>query len=476
MNPTVAVIIVTWNAEKFIEPCLAALLAQAYEPLRVIVVDNGSTDGSAALVEPFAPTVRLIQNQQNLGFAGGNNVGIRQIIEGTALRDASAVDIVILLNPDTVVQPGWLAAIVETFDRDPSIGIVGCKALYPDGETIQHAGGQIKPDGSSMHWGQGEKDVGQFDEFVDRDYVTGAAMAIQRRVLDRLGPLDAGYHPAFYEETDYCFRTRRAGFRVVYQPRAILLHHESPLIANLGYRQHEMFQRNRLRFVMLHWEAEQLFELLDGDREVLESALAIDFVTAHGAAYWATLCAFPALMQQRAEDDTLAAALAPETRSLLCARLLSLRQLTQQRIVTLFNSLPIDVVPTTDLLLPSAAIAAAADPDSQAAEMLATMAESHRLTEYEFRSDIPLVGGLLTRLRSFWAAIAARWMVRALQYEQSRFNLQTVNALNLLLEQQQTQWRTIAQLAQITEMTGDDNIALLKALWAASNRPDDARK
>lgn len=127
----ISAIVLSWNGKKYIADCLDALLAQDYAHLELLVVDNGSTDGTPELVAEQYPLVTLIRNGRNLGFAPGNNIGLR----------AATGDLLVLLNQDTRVQPGCLAALAATF-ADPSIGVAGCKLLYPDG-TIQHAGGYL---------------------------------------------------------------------------------------------------------------------------------------------------------------------------------------------------------------------------------------------------------------------------------------------------------------------------------------------
>ena len=174
-----SVIILTWNGLDYIAACLDAVLAQDYADFEIIVVDNASTDGTADFVAEHYPQVQLIRNERNLGFAAGNNIGMR----------AATGDVLALLNQDTEVRPGWLEALVEMAVK-PDVGIAGCKLLYPDG-TIQHAGGRIvDARGSARHIGRGEEDAGQYDAVQDVDFVTGAALALTRATLTRIGPLD----------------------------------------------------------------------------------------------------------------------------------------------------------------------------------------------------------------------------------------------------------------------------------------------
>lgn len=266
----ISVVVLVWDGAQFLDACLSALLQQDSHA-EIIVVDNASTDNSVSIVQRFIPRVCLIRNGYNLGYAAGNNIGIR----------AAHGDIVVLLNQDTVVQPGWLRAIADTFN-DPSIGVVGCKALYPDGRGLQHAGGIVQPeDALTRHIGKGEQDHGQYDTLTDSDFVTGAACGIRRKVLERLGGLDERFYPAFYEEVDYCYRARRAGFRVVYQPRAILYHYETTSLPAESNARISAYHRNRIRFILRHWDAKELAKFFTAERQGIETSGLLDDMVAY---------------------------------------------------------------------------------------------------------------------------------------------------------------------------------------------------
>ena len=248
----IAVIVLSFNGAKVIRPCLEALIASDYANREIIVVDNGSSDETASIVCRRFPAARVISTGKNLGFAGGNNVGI-------AATDA---DVVILLNDDTTVMPDMIGAIAKFAASEPDVGIIGCKILYPDGRTIQHAGAAILPNGLTRHYGYGEHDEGQYDRVFDVAYVTGAAIAIKREVLDRLGPLDAGYFPIYFEEVEYCERARRLGYRVAYLPSAVLLHHESQVTVKASSGFFVRYHRGRLRYVLKNFAAKELLRFV----------------------------------------------------------------------------------------------------------------------------------------------------------------------------------------------------------------------
>ncbi|MFO7168409.1 MAG: glycosyltransferase [Chloroflexota bacterium] len=134
------VIIPAHNGESYLRPCLEALLAQEGAAFDVIVVDNGSSDGGADLVARLFPQVRLVRSVAPLGFAGACNLGIRAALEGGPGEEPP--EAVVLLNQDTVVDPGWLAALLQPLREDPAAGVVGSLARYPDGR-IQHAGAEL---------------------------------------------------------------------------------------------------------------------------------------------------------------------------------------------------------------------------------------------------------------------------------------------------------------------------------------------
>jgi GT2 family glycosyltransferase len=243
----VSVVIAAWNGIKDLEKCLEALRTQGYSDLEIIVVDNGSNDGSADFVAARNPDVRLIRNPVNLGFAAASNQGLR----------AATGDVLVLLNQDTVVQAGCIAALVQAMAGSPSRGMAGAKAIYPDGR-IQHAGGWVDERGGGSHYGYRQKDEGQFEQLRDVDFVTGAMLAVSRATYDAIGGLDESFGPAYYEDVDWCYRAREAGFGVIYVPQAVLIHREASTAADMSYSATYALQRNRLFFLLKHWPLQRL--------------------------------------------------------------------------------------------------------------------------------------------------------------------------------------------------------------------------
>jgi len=196
--------------------CLKSIVANTtagtYE---VIVVDNGSTERTTQTLQGI-DGLRLLRNDSNVGFVGACNQGAH-VARGR---------FVLFLNNDTIPLPGWLHALTETVMRDPLIGAVGAKLIYPDGR-LQEAGGIIWSDSSGWNYGRGaDRDDPAFSYVREVDYCSGACLMVRRDLFDQLGGFDDRYAPAYYEDTDLCFRLREIGHRVVYQPRAEVVHIE----------------------------------------------------------------------------------------------------------------------------------------------------------------------------------------------------------------------------------------------------------
>lgn len=297
-----AVIVLTWNGGDEALACLGRLAALDPAPAAVLVVDNASADGTADRVAAAFPQFALIRNGRNLGFAGGMNTGIRAL-----LAQAAPPDLIILLNQDTLVDAGWLAAIAAPF-AEPAVGAVGCKIRYPDG-TIQHAGVALDwPRALARHVGWHEPDTGQHDAARDVELLTFAAVALRAEALGRVGLLDEGYGPAYFEDLDLCRRLRQAGYLLRYEPRATLVHQESSSLRD-DLARSARYNHGRLRFVLKSYSLDDLL----GPFAAAETA----FVRLHGhdpegrALRWAyaeTLAALPALLaERRAREPELAA-------------------------------------------------------------------------------------------------------------------------------------------------------------------------
>ncbi|MCU0582951.1 MAG: tetratricopeptide repeat protein, partial [Syntrophales bacterium] len=221
-----SIIIPVFNQVHFTSRCLETLYA--HTPLdrvhEVIVVDNASSDGTGAFLEKARkryPKLKVLSNRENLLFARACNQG----------ADIAGGDVLVFLNNDTEPLPGWLDRALERLDRDDSIGAVGVKLLFPDG-TVQHCGIQffrnahpsyaVWPLHRHLH---AAADAPPVNVPGDMDAVTGACLFIRSRLFKRIGGFEERYG-MYFEDTDLCFKVRRAGRRVFYEPASVVIHHE----------------------------------------------------------------------------------------------------------------------------------------------------------------------------------------------------------------------------------------------------------
>ncbi len=212
--PLVSVIIPNWNGAHHLPPCLSALRAQTYPAMEVIVADNASTDDSIALLETHYTEVRLVALPENLGFTGACNVGMR----------AAAGQIVVLLNNDTVTDPGWAAALADAFARHPEAGIAASKIMLMRRPHIFHAAGDFyRVNGIPGNRGVWERDTGQFDEEAYVFSACGGAAAYRRAMLEEIGLLDDDFFFSC-EDIDLAWRAQLAGWRCIYTPAAQVYH------------------------------------------------------------------------------------------------------------------------------------------------------------------------------------------------------------------------------------------------------------
>jgi len=215
-TPEVSIIIPVFNQFHFTHHCLAALAADRSQyHFEVIVVDDGSSDGTPNRLAGYEG-VRLIVNQDNLGFVGSTN------------RAAAAAcgNYLVFLNNDTQVQPGWLDALIGTFKTFRDAGLAGSRLIYPHGR-LQEAGGIVFADGSAWNYGHLDDPYKPEYGYVrEPDYVSGAALALRRDLFEKLEGFDVCFAPAYYEDVDLAFRVRAAGYRVYYQPLSRVAHFE----------------------------------------------------------------------------------------------------------------------------------------------------------------------------------------------------------------------------------------------------------
>ena len=220
IQPKVTIIIVTYNSDlKLLRECLDSLKKVTdYNNYKVIISDNGSINGSNEMIKKDYKWVDLIENNANIYFAGGCNSAIKYALKKHNL------DYVLLLNDDTkIVQSNWLKKIVKVGESDKKIGILGCKLIYPDGR-LQHVGGFIK------NWKITKITDFKEGSMFDVDHVMGAFMLIRKEVIETVGLFDEIFTPYLLDETDYCMRTKNAGFKIVSKTDIKIIHHKGVTI------------------------------------------------------------------------------------------------------------------------------------------------------------------------------------------------------------------------------------------------------
>lgn len=216
-NPLVSIVILTWNGKHLLKPCFAAVRKLEYKNLELIVVDNGSTDGSQDYIRENYKDFILIENEKNLGFSGGVNRGIQ----------AASGEYVALLNNDAYPEPDWITNIINRFKRDSSIGIISPKMLKSKkvmgAHLIDSTGDFMSKWGATYPRGRDLPDEGQFDEPQEIFSACAGAAVYRKEVFDTIGLFDEDFF-AYYEDVDICFRARLAGYKVYYEPTALVYH------------------------------------------------------------------------------------------------------------------------------------------------------------------------------------------------------------------------------------------------------------
>lgn len=270
----IAIVILNWNGTKDTVECLESIgkLQIINYKLQVIVVDNGSADAFASVISNFKLGAlreqisnknikfKILRNEKNLGFSGGNNVGIRHALKNGA-------DYVVILNNDTVVHKSLIEELLTVADSEEKIGIVAPKIYFAKGfefhkdrykkndlgKIIWYAGGTMDWENVlGHHRGVDEVDTGQFDEISPTDFASGCCLLIKKEVLERVGPPAGGFDEQYflyYEDSDLCQRVKGKGYRVMFVPSAILWHKNAGSAGGSGSKLQDYFiTRNRLLF------------------------------------------------------------------------------------------------------------------------------------------------------------------------------------------------------------------------------------
>lgn len=217
-SPSLAIVIVSWNSFDITANCLRSLRELQYDDFETIVVDNGSEDDSVAQFIEHFPEIKLLRNTENKGFTGGNNTGIQYALD-------EEKELIMLLNNDTLVTPDFANILVGQLKADDSIGAIQPKIMYnQEHNIIWNAGGKFNAFFSlSKPIGLDEIDSGQHDEAKDVDWITGCCFLVRSEIVKKVGLLDDKFF-IYYEDSDWSFKIKAEGYRLRYEPKALIYH------------------------------------------------------------------------------------------------------------------------------------------------------------------------------------------------------------------------------------------------------------
>ena len=243
VQPVVSVIIPHFNGIEILDACLTSLYTDPYPALEIVVVDNGSSDGSPDFVAQKYPSVQLVRNRENRGFAGGCNDGMAQ----------ATGEYFLILNNDTTHKPGWIEELVNVIQSSPEIGAVQPKLLsaqQPDHFDYSGGGGGLidfigYPFAIGRIFSNMEVDQGQYDEVREIFWASGTAFLVRREVIDQVGGFDEDFF-AHMEEIDLCWRMQNAGWIIKNAPQAVVWHHSGWTLPPDRYRKKYLNHRNNL--------------------------------------------------------------------------------------------------------------------------------------------------------------------------------------------------------------------------------------
>jgi GT2 family glycosyltransferase len=239
LEPLVSIVIINWNGLKDTIECIDSLAKISYINYQTIVVDNGSENNEAAQIKERYPQIILIANQCNEGFVGGSNQGIEKSL---ALR----ADYILLLNNDTVVAPDFLQHLVEYAESFKKT-VLGPKILYAGTTTIQNLGGKLVPIvGGGVNVGRGRPSA-DFQKTLMPDFLSGCAMFIPREAIEEVGLFDPVYF-AYFEDADWSFRAKKAGYKLIILPKSIIWHKHSGSLKKTPEKKLYYLGRNSIIF------------------------------------------------------------------------------------------------------------------------------------------------------------------------------------------------------------------------------------
>lgn len=215
-NPQVSIVIPVYNQFEYTYLCIQSIIKNSGEIRYEILIADDCSNDLTVDIEQVISGLRVIRNAQNLRFLRNCN---------NAAKHAKG-QYILFLNNDTQVQEDWLAPLVELIERDETIGMVGSKLVYPDGR-LQEAGGILWKDGSAWNYGnRSDPDLPEYNYVKEVDYISGAAIMIRRGLWEEIGGFDERFVPAYCEDSDLAFEVRKHGYKVMYQPKSVVVHFE----------------------------------------------------------------------------------------------------------------------------------------------------------------------------------------------------------------------------------------------------------
>jgi len=239
--PKISVILLCYNKLDYTERCLKSIFKNTKYPYYdVIVVDNASIDDTPAYMETFGKSIKYIRNKTNVGFIGGNNIGVA----------GSDAEYVIFLNNDTEVMENWLLELYKTFLMYPDAGAIGSRLIYPDGK-LQEAGGAVFSDALGWNYGKfGSINDSRYGFVREVDYCSGAALMVKRELFNKVGGYDEYFAPAYYEDSDLCFAIRKLGYKTYFCPYSSVIHYEgitNSTDTNIGLKKYQVTNRPKFQ-------------------------------------------------------------------------------------------------------------------------------------------------------------------------------------------------------------------------------------
>lgn len=275
MSKFVSIVIVNWNGEQLLRECLSSLWKISYRNFEVIVVDNGSHDGSISYLRAQAnvkKNLKVIEKKKNLGFAEGNNVGVKE----------AKGDLILFLNNDTIVEKNFLRILVDAINKDKKIGAIQPKIYnYPETEYLDSIGSYFINSGLLYHFGHNKKDQKKYSRASQVFSLKGACMLFKREVLDAVGVFDAKYF-AYFEETDLCMRTWMEGYTIWYEPNAAIYHKGGQTAQRLpsSFVQYHSY-KNRIFTYLKNFETATLIKVMPVHLLLCQCIALVYLVTLH---------------------------------------------------------------------------------------------------------------------------------------------------------------------------------------------------